>query len=345
MSGWSNSIKSAPNVRTSVGQRPRNRSFPWCRRPNGFSDNPKWRAVKARSGLNLCTVLAFVNRLEELGNDAANRGDIRGSVAGFKTEDFAAALDITPEEASRLFAALEHPDIGWLADGMIADFIDRNPDIEDPTSGERKRRERTRAKIMRRLGELARLGQIISGERAEIENNLLGLDHRQLVELLMDLEARSVRPTVTRDVRMSQRDSVTPLANPIAIPPSVKTEAPNVTRDNVTVTPDQNRVFIETPIASTHTANVVQPNGLAGEGREIAAVSERDPANWLKHDDLQLIMDRMAEPRERAMARLSNWSGQVGDCAVLANILQGAENRAGPAFHMEVSDQIRRLAH
>jgi hypothetical protein len=345
MSGWPNSIKSAPNVRTSVGQRPRNRSFPWCRRPNGFSDNPKWRAVKARSGLDLCTVLAFVNRLEELGNDAANRGDIRGSVAGFKTEDFAAALDITPEDANRLFAALEHPDIGWVADGMIADFIDRNPDIEDPTSGERKRRERTRAKILRRLGELATLGQIISGERAEIESNLLRLDHRQLVELLMDLEARSVRQTVTRDARMSHRDSAAPPANPIAIPPSVKTETANVTRDNVTVTPDQNRVFKETPIASTSTADVVGPNGLAREARKIAAVSERDPANWLRQDGLQLIMDRMAEPRERAMARLSNWSGQVGDCAVLANILQGAENRAGPAFHMEVSDQIRRLAH
>src|SRR5260370_20120775 len=145
MTSWHKPTNQAALNQRAFGRRLSKRSFPWCRRPNGFSDNPKWRAVKARSGLNLCTVLAFVNRLEELGNDAANRGDIRGSVAGFKTEDFAAALDITPEEASRLFAALEHPDIGWLADGMIADFIDRNPDIEDPTSGERKRRERTRA--------------------------------------------------------------------------------------------------------------------------------------------------------------------------------------------------------
>jgi hypothetical protein len=290
-------------------------------------------------------VLAFVNRLEELGNDAANRGDIRGSVAGFNTEDFAAALDITAEDANKLFAALEHPDIGWIADGMIADFNDRNPDVEDPTSGERKRRERTRTKIMRKLGELARLGQISSGERVEIEGSLRGLDHKQLIELLVDLAASSVRPVVTRDVRMSQRDNVTPRSNPIAIPPSVKTEAPNVTRDNVTVTPDQKRVFIETPIASMSTADLVEPEGLAGEGRQIAAVSERDPANWLEQDGLQMIIDRMAEPRERAIARLSNWSGQVQDCAVLASILQGAENREGPAFHMEVSDQIRRLAH
>ncbi len=67
----------------------------WCRRPNGFSDFPKWRAVSARSGLDLCTVLAFVNRLEELGNDAVNRGEIRGSLAGFAAEDFVAALNIS----------------------------------------------------------------------------------------------------------------------------------------------------------------------------------------------------------------------------------------------------------
>jgi hypothetical protein len=74
----------------------------WCRRPNGFSDFPKWRAVSARSGLDLCTVLAFVNRLEELGNDAVNRGEIRGSIAGFAAEDFAAALSISAENAKKL---------------------------------------------------------------------------------------------------------------------------------------------------------------------------------------------------------------------------------------------------
>ncbi|MBR0693283.1 hypothetical protein [Bradyrhizobium lablabi] len=345
MSSWPNPIKSTLNLRASGGQRPRNRSFPWCRRPNGFSDNPKWRAVKARSGIDLCIVLAFVNRLEELGNDAANRGDIRGSVAGFKAEDFAAALDITAEDVNRLFAALEHPDIGWIADGIIADFIDRNPDIEDPTSGERKRRERSRAKILSKLRDLAKFGKISSGERTDIENNLMSFDQQQLVQLQVELEAKSVGIAVTRDLRLSQRDSVTPSANPIEVAPTVSKPTEDVTRASVTVTVDQNRVFKETPIPSTPTAVAVGPIGLAREAVEIAAVSGPDPATWLKQDGLQLIMDRMAEPRERAMTRLSNWSGQVGDCAVLVNILQGAENRSGPAFHMEVADQIRRLAH
>ena len=345
MSGWSNTIKSAPNVRTSTSQRPRNRSFPWCRRPNGFSDNPKWRAAMVLSGLSLSTVLAFVNRLEELGNDAANRGDIRGSVVGFKSQDFAAALDITAEEAGRLFAALEHPDIGWLADGMIADFNDRNPDIDDPTAAERKRRERTRTKIMRKLGELARIGQITGGERTEIENSLRGLDHQQLVELMMDLEAGSVRATVTRDGRMSQRDIVPQQSNPIPIPPTVKTEAPNVTRDNVTITLDQNRDYREALKLPTLSSASVEPVGLAVEEERLRAVVRPDPSMWLLQEGAKLIMDRMGEPYERAVSRLSAWSAQVDNSAVLAGILRGAENRTGHGFHVEVTDQIRRQAH
>src|ERR1700730_5330993 len=111
MSGWRPPINHKSALSVAVRQPSRTRSFSWCRRPNGFSDNPKWRAVSAYSGLALSKVLAFVNRLEELGNDAANRGDIRGSVVGFKAQEFAAALDITAEDVTKLFASLEHPDI------------------------------------------------------------------------------------------------------------------------------------------------------------------------------------------------------------------------------------------
>jgi len=55
-------------------------------------------------------------------------------------------------------------------------------------------------------------------------------------------------------------------------------------------------------------------------------------------------MNRMHEPYERAMTRLSGWSERVRDPAILAGILQCAQDRSGHSFHMEVSDQIRRLA-
>jgi hypothetical protein len=227
---------------------------------------------------------------------------------------------------------------------MIADFNDRNPDIDDPTAAERKRRERTRTKIMRKLGDLARIGRMTSGERGEIENNLRGLDHQQLVELLMDLEARVVRPTVTRDVRMSQRDSVTQLSKPIAIPPGAQTEAPNGTRDNVTVTQDQNRDYKLAQSAPMPTAASIEPVSLAmKEG--VLAVVQPDPSTWLLEEGPKLIMDRMGESYERATSRLTAWSEKVNDRVVLAGILRGAEDRVGPAFHMEVGDQIRRLGH
>lgn len=328
---------------SSSGTPKRKKGMPWCRRPNGFSDYPKWRAASSRSGYSLCTVLAFVNRLEELGNDAVNRGDIRGSISGFKAADFAAALDITAEDANKLYATLEHPDIGWIADGMIADFIDRNADTEDPTSTERKRRERTRTKILRKLGDLARFGQISNGERTEIENNLIGVDHQQLVQLLTDLTAKSLKPPVTRDVRLSRRDGLTQPADPIEIPPNATTEANSVTRDTVTVPVDQNKDIIETQISPTLTVNCAEMVGSAIEERTVAALPVLDSATWLKQEAPQLIMDRLGETYEQVMVRLSRWSGQVSDSA-LAGILKAAEDRSGHTFHMEVTDQIRRLA-
>jgi hypothetical protein len=345
MSGWRPPINHKSALSVAVRQPSRTRSFSWCRRPNGFSDNPKWRAVSAYSGLALSKVLAFVNRLEELGNDAANRGDIRGSVVGFKAQEFAAALDITAEDVTKLFASLEHPDIGWIADGVIADFHDRNPDVEDPTAAERQRRRRSRDKILRKLGDLARLGMISSADRAEIENELLRLDHKQLVDLQVELEAKSLQPSVTRDLRTSQRDGVTPSANQIEAPSTPITGDQDVTRDNVTVTPDQNRICKEAESASTSTADVVESDGSAKEEGKIVAVLERDRATWLKQEGAQLIMNRMGETYEGAMARLSRWSEQLPDCAVLADILQGAEDCVGHSFHMEVTDQIRRSAH
>jgi hypothetical protein len=317
----------------------------WCRRPNGFSDYPKWRAVSKRSGLDLCTVLAFVNRLEELGNDAVNRGEIRGCVASFAVEDFAAALDISSENAKKLLEILEHPDIGWIADGMISDFYNRHPETEDPTATERQQRKRSRDRIRKQLAQLARGGLIASGERTDIEIRLVRLDHAQLIELQVELEAASLQSPVTRDSRLSRCDSVTPPARKIEVPSPPTMDAQGVTRDNVTVTPDQKRNNSEAHSATTSAVARVESASSAVEERKILAVPEIDPATWLKREGPQLIMDRMGESCERAMARLSNWSGQVEDCAVLMGILRGAGNRSGPAFHMEVADQIRRLAH
>jgi hypothetical protein len=343
MSSWEKPMTKPGPVLTSG--RLRKRSFTWCRRPNGFSDNPKWRSVKACTGLELCTVLAFVNRLEEVGNDAANRGDIRGSLVGFKAQDFAAALDISVEEANKLFTALERPDIGWIADGMIVDFHDRNPDVEDPTAADRQRRLRSRNRILRKLGELEGVGSISKEERLEIENRLPRLDHAELLDLQGGLGAKFLQTAVTSDSRMSRRNGVTAPTNQVEAPPGKITDLQNGTCDNVTVTPDQNKLDRSKLATTTLSAASVELGGLPREENEFVPDLNTDPATWLREKAPEPVMNRMGEPYERATARLSGWSEQVHDCAVLADILQGAQNSSGHGFHMEVADQIRRRAH
>jgi len=126
---------------------------------------------------------------------------------------------------------------------MIADFYNRHPETEDPTATERQRRKRSRERILRKLSDLARVGSISSGERSEIEKQLPTLDQAELVDLQLRLDEKSLQLPVTRNSRLSPRDGVTPSAHPITIPPSVAIDVNSVTRDNVTVTPDQNRDY------------------------------------------------------------------------------------------------------
>jgi hypothetical protein len=318
MSGWRNPIQSPLNGHASIGQRKPKGPMTWCRRPNGFSDYPKWRAVSARSGLDLCTVLAFVNRLE-LGNDAVNRGEIRGSIAGFAAEDFAAALSINSENAKKLLETLEHPDIGWIADGMIADFYSRHPETEDPTATERQRRKRSRERILRKLADLARVGLISSGERSEIEKQLPRLDQAELVDLQLRLDEKSLQLPVTRDSRMSQRDSVT-------------------------VTPDQKDQKITREGGFTTTSGA--SGNVVGLAREEMISGKTDPnvSQWLKEEAPNFVHQRMGGSLETATKRLQGWCEKVGNAA-LFEVLQGAKDRKGTAFHLHVADQVMRRAN
>jgi hypothetical protein len=175
------------------------------------------------------------------------------------------------------------------------------------------------------------------------------LDHAQLISLQTELEGKSLQTIVTRDSRVSRRDGVTPSPVKMEVPSSGTLDASGTTRDNVTVTPDQNRQYEIIQSATMPDAVSGELVGLAGEevGEEGRIVPEvaRDPARWLKENGTELIMDRMGETPERATARLARWSEQVQDCAALSGILHRARNRSGHGFHMEVTDQIKRLAH
>jgi hypothetical protein len=134
-------------------------------------------------------------------------------------------------------------------------------------------------------------------------------------------------------------------SNQVKAPPGKISDHQNGTCDNVTVTPDQNKLDRSKLATTTLNAASIELGGLAREENQFVPDLNTDSATWLKEKAPELVMNRMGETYERAKARLSGWSAQVHDCAALAEILQGAQNSSSHGFHMEVADQIRRLAH
>lgn len=258
--------------------------------------------------------IAFVNRLEEIGNDAANRGDLRGSIAEFDAETFAAALDVPVEQVKAVYASLQHA--GWIADGVIADFQDRNPDQEDPTSAERQRKKRSRTTIQTRLDELTMNGRLSRERRIEFQARMQGLDHEGLIRLQVDLE-EAAKP-VTRDSRSSQRDIVT-------------------------ITPEKkdykNGSKLEVITSGSASGEVV---GSAKE-EEVSGKTDDDVSHWLSAEAPDFVAQHWGISVDASRTRLRGWSAQVGD-KVLFEVLQDAKGLEGAAFHLEVADQIRRRA-
>jgi hypothetical protein len=220
------------------------------------------------------------------------------------------------EEAKAIYACLAHADIGWITDGVIADFQDRNPDQEDPTATERQRRRRSRETIRKRLDDLVLASKLSREQRSEFISRIAGADHDGLVRLQMDIE-KAVED-VTRDSRLSRRDTVT-------------------------VTPDQKDQNTNGEMGLNTTSSA--SGSIVGIAREETAPGKTDAntSRWLREEAAEFVVQRMGGSLETATNRLRGWSGRVSD-AVLFEVLQGAKDREGTAFHMEVGDQIRRRA-
>jgi len=301
----------------------RHRKFHWCRRPNGFSDLPIWGVVADKLDLPLHQVVAFVNRLEELGNAAANFGEIRGNLARFKPEEFAKALGMSADDAARIYAALEHPDIGWIAYDHVADFYDRNPDREDEGAAERKRRQRLRDAIRRQLANLSRLGRIEERERRAIEE-VLGGTEAELRNLQAKLSAAELEKNlsttgdVTRDGRMSQRDIVT-------------------------VTPEQITELRSDAVDNSGEGVRIGQRSSAGKGVEIP-VEVTEATLWIASRGRQLLIDFMQIRPALAETYLERWRRDIRDDEALAAIIKGAEEAGyiGARFHTIVTEQLKR---
>lgn len=282
----------------------KHRSFPWCRRHDGFCDKVIWRRVAGVVKLPLYQVVAVANRLEEL----ANRARPRGYVGDFDAVDFAIALGMPEEDAARIFAALEEPAIGWVEQGYVQTFYERNPDHEDSTQAERKRRERARRKGMKELAQAFALGRISAEERRLLE-----------AELLID-------------ARLSTGHGSHIVTH----------------RDIVTVTPDQTTPRTAAAVDNFGDAAHAEKGGPAEEASGLGGGDDPQAASrrWLESEGVRIVTERMDELRTKAETRIARWLEQEleGDAVTLAEIIRAADKADYMAarFHNLIVDGIRR---
>jgi hypothetical protein len=326
----------------------RHRQWHWCRRDNGFSDLPRWRLVAERLRMPVYQVVAFVHRLDELANAAANIGHARGHVGHFSAAEFGAALGMPAEEAARIFAALEAPDIGWVAYDHVADFYDRNPDREDDTAAERKRRQRARERGLKELARQAAAGLITADERALREAALL-IDAR----LSTGHGGHIVTPgdivTVTPEKR-------TELASPAVDNSGVSLhedgrERPGVLHEDGRERPDVSQADRRAEDGGQGVLHHQgeRPSSRAMDGRERPGGGgdpQADAQAWLESEGVRIVVERMEEAVPKAALRIARWRDQAleGDALALAEIIRGADatDYMGARFHNLVVDGVRR---
>lgn len=139
-------------------QPPREKRYGWCRLYNDFSDHPKWRLVSARAGVHLAFVQAIVIKILT----TAAKARPRGFLGNFDMDECAIATGVPVERVARVYRTLMQ--IGWIEDDHIADWLDRQPDSEDPTAAERQRNRRARMKARRQ----AQLGVPLKPEERDM---------------------------------------------------------------------------------------------------------------------------------------------------------------------------------
>lgn len=286
----------------------RHRKYHWCRLENSFLDDPLWRTVARRLGMPLYQVQAFVTKLDCL----ANAAQPRGYVGDFNAEAVGDGLGMPPEDAARLYAELEKPEIGWICQDHVVSFYSRNPDHIDEGAAGRMKRMRDRRKGMKLIAEMWARGDLQDEQ------------HRLKLEL-----------EVLNDVPLS-----TALQRYDAL-----------RRNAVTVTTDQTKNFEESGKTGDNNGGAARGEADGNRGvTENAAVPVDDPRvaaeYWLKTSGVRIVTERMEWTRTRAELAIERWRRDLstGDPAVMQVIIEGAEgsNYMGAPFHNLIVDQCRR---
>jgi hypothetical protein len=313
-----------------TAQRERQKQWHWCRWWNGFCNLPIWRRAAARLGMPPYQVMAFGALLEELANNAGNTGYMRGEVAQFSAEEFGVALGMPEADAARIFATLE--ELGWIADGFVRSFNDRNRDSDrDEGSANRKRKERGRDAVRKLLVELARLGLVTAEVRAGIEVRLYDRSIDELHNLGAELQRAklSTVPYVTRDGR----------------------------RDTVTVTPEESTGFKPEPVDNSGDATRAAKEGPSedgdrGEGGDPQAAAlvwllgKEEERHLHRSEAIKVVTQRMDETATLAATRIERWLHQRmgGNAVALREIIEAvrASDLVTARFLQLIGDSIQR---
>lgn len=132
-----------PLPRSGQDFRRNQKRYGWFRLYNDFVGHPKWRLVAVRSGVHL----GFVHTIVLAICTAASKARARGFIGDLEFDVLAAATDIPADNIAATFRTLA--DIGWISQDHITDWLDRQPDAEDPTATERQRQKRARDRAKR----------------------------------------------------------------------------------------------------------------------------------------------------------------------------------------------------
>ena len=189
------------------------RRFTWSRLHADLPSMDIWGLVAEMAKSDRAKVEALVWRLETY----ASTTQPRGSLVAFPLRALAVTWRCEADELARIYAALEHPHVGWLEGDVIVTFWERNPDQEDPTGPERAKRSRARRKIIGAM-------QAKRAPPAEILDELArqGLDYPQVRTVTRD----TVTVTPRAEQSRQQADEAAKIsgAAPAAAPQAVQGE-------------------------------------------------------------------------------------------------------------------------
>jgi len=302
--------KALAEATAATAKRLRMRRFTWCRAENAVYDDKKWRRVARMAGAPLHLVEAFVLRLDL----HASAATPRGSLDPFVVEDLAAHWGLANEDVlGRIYAALEHPDIGWIDQDHLVTFWPRNPDTEDTTAADRQDRSKAFKRAMKTIADYARSGQIDSVRRLQMEKELFALrdegrrGHFPRGELHRRLNALTQLSTAetAHDVTAVTTVSITP-------------------RADQTFSKSGETVDNRTAVASGESAEL-------SKGQVPWAAIDPQAAQaelWLDRQGKQLVTERMNATPSRAATLIERWLRRVGGShRDLAEIITSAAAR------------------